>query len=181
MSRQAEDDEVGHLHLGAGQSPWQCTKIWEPGKIWVGIRGVWALRLLISIGSAASFQDISNCFCQSFHLCHFPNRIMAYLASHIYQLLSYLWSGFINPYGKVKRCQSGLMKEPCKEGLRGEAGGDRCQWAIRSGEEAEPHGSPHPGWINLSDGLSSAKFFSVSRPVVHQHPTHRFTVSSLLR
>lgn len=181
MSRQAEDDEVGHLHLGGGQCLWQRTRIWEPGKIWVGIRGVWALRLLISIGSAASFQDISNCFCQSFPLCHFPTRIMAYLASHIYQLLSYLWSGFINPYGKVKWCQSGLMKEPCKEGLRDEAGGERCQWAVRSGEEAEPRGNPHPGWINLSDGLSSAKFFCLQACCAPTSLTHRFTVSSLLR
>lgn len=88
----SEDDEIGHLHLGARQSPWQCTRSWEPGKIWVGIRGVWALRLFISIGPVSPFQDISNCFCQSFPLCRFPTRVMAYLASlfinycHIYGL-----------------------------------------------------------------------------------------------
>lgn len=83
MSRRAEDDEVGHLCLGASQSFWQYTKSRENGKIWVGIRGVSAHRLLINIAPAALFQDISKYFCQNLPLCHFPTRIMAYLVSHI--------------------------------------------------------------------------------------------------
>lgn len=162
VSRWDEDDAVGHLHPGARQSLWQCAGSWEPGKTWVVMRGVWALRLLISIGPASPSQDISNYFCQSFPSLSFSHQ--GHCLSCLLNTVIF-WSGFINPCGKVKRCQPGLMKEPCRDGLRDEAEGSGA-----SGEPGEEPQGCRTTQANISDRRSSAKPFSVSRSVVHQHP-----------